>query len=221
MDAAHREEQLVQLLLGPFERLEPATLAARRSRLRRRVIYVAVAVALIITGGTLAGSLNPLSGIGAADHPSTPSDRLGPAVKAQLRLDRPPPGAVDQIGGRLTGSARFIGTLPNGRRVYVVPTSKGRLCVVVEQFAESCGDPLRQAEPVTFTTVFRHPGEPTYAYGIARDGVAAVSFTVGGEHVTVPVQHNLFVYETAPGDSPRGFGDVKATFTDGSVEPVG
>jgi hypothetical protein len=195
-------------------------LAPGRSTRRKYALCATIGLATIVTGVALSGSVDPLSGIGAADHPSTPSDRLGPAVQAQLRLDRPPTGAVDQIGGRLTGSARLIGTLPSGRRVYAVPTSKGRLCVVVAQLADSCGDPLTQAEPVTFTTVFRHPGDPTYAYGIARDGVAAVSFTVSGEHVTVPVQRNLFVYETAPGDSPRSFGDVKARFSDGSVEPV-
>jgi len=92
---------------------------------------------------------------------------LSPAVQAQLHSDLPPSGGVDQIGERLSSSARYFGTLPSGRRVYVVPTSKGRLCVVVADLAESCGDPLTQAEPVTFTTVFRHSGDATYACSVS------------------------------------------------------
>lgn len=221
MNTVHQEEERLRSMLAPFEHLESVTLSERRSRRRRLVVCGAIATAAVLTGVSLAGSLNPLRGIGAADHPQKPNDVLGPDVTAQLRLDSPPGGGIDQIGGRLTASGRFIGTLPSGRKVYVVPTTKGRLCVVVAGLVESCGNPLTQQEPVTFTTVFQHPGDPTYAYGVARDGVSTLSFTVNGEHVTVPVQHNFFVYETAPGDSPRGFGDVRATLANGRVEPVG
>ncbi len=99
---------------------------------------------------------------------------------------------------------------------------KGRLCVVVARLAESCGDPLTQTEPVTFTTSFQHPGNPTYAYGVARDGVTAVSFTVSdGRRVTVPVQHNFFVYESEPSDYPRGFAHITVTLADGTMAPIG
>lgn len=55
-----------------------------------------------------------------------------------------------------------------------------------------------------------------------RDGVTAVSFTVTpGRRTTVPVQHNLFVYESKSSSSPRSFTDVTARFPDGTVEPVG
>jgi hypothetical protein len=221
MDAVREEEHLVRSLLAPFERLEPVTRAGRRRTRRRRLFVYAVAAAIIVTGVALASSLNPLSGIGAADHPPTPNDALGPEVQAQLRLDEVPAGGVDQIGGRLDGSARFIGALPSGRKVFVVPTTKGRLCVVLAGMAESCGSRLTQTEPVTFTTVWGHPGERAYAYGVARDGVKSVSFNAGDQRVTVPVEHNLFVYESEPRDSPAGFGAVAVTFTDGTVEPVG
>jgi hypothetical protein len=222
MDTALQEEQLVTSLLAPFERIEPVTLGARRRTPRRRLlVYVALTVALIVSGLALAGSLNPLRGIGAADHQQAPNDALVESVQAQLRADLAPPGGVDQIGGRLAGSSRLLGTLPSGRRVYVVPTTKGRLCVVVAGLAESCGSPLTQEEPVTFTTVWRHPGEPAYAYGVARDGVQSVSFDAGSRRVTVPVEHNLFAYESKPRDSPAGFGAITVTLADGTVQSIG
>ncbi len=222
MDRALQEEQLVTSLLAPFERIEPVTLGAnRRTRRRRLLVYAALAVALIVSGLALAGSLNPLRGIGAADHAQTPGDALDESVQAQLRADLVPPGGVDQIGGRLTGSSRLVGVLPSGRKVYVVPTTKGRLCVLVAGLAESCGSPLSQQEPVTFTTTWEHPGEPAYAYGIARDGVESVSFNAGSRRVTVPVDHNLFAYQSEPRDSPAGFGAITVTLADGTVQSVG
>ena len=221
MDVRH-EEQLVRSLLAPLAALEPVTLRARSSRRKTYAALAALVLAIVVTGIALGGSLNPLSGIGAADHPPTPKDVLNPDVQAQLRADLASPGSIDPIGGRLTGAARFIGTLPSGKPVYLIPTAKGRLCVLVAGLAESCGDPLTMRQPITFTTVFRHPGDPTYAYGVARDGVTAVSFTVSpGRPVTVPVQRNFFVYESDRSSSPRGFADVRVTFSDGRVESIG
>jgi hypothetical protein len=222
MDDLRQEEQLVRSLLAPFERIEPVALAAgQRTRRRRFLVYSVLAVAIVVSGVALAGSLNPLSGIGAADHRQTAGDALDQGVQAQLHADLAPPRGVDQIGGRLTASARLMGTLPSGRKVYVVPTSKGRLCVVVAGLAESCGSPLTQAEPVTFTTVWGHPGEPAYAYGVARDGVESVSFNADARRITVPVEHNLFAYESEPRDSPAAFGAITVTLADGTVQPVG
>jgi hypothetical protein len=222
MDAVREEERLVRSLLEPLDRVTPATLAGRRrSRRRRLLAYTVVAVGIIVSGVAVASSLNPLSGIGVAEHPQTPSDVLGPDVQAQLRSDEPPGGAFDQIGGRLVGSARRVGTFPTGRKIYVVSTKKGRLCVVVAGLAESCGYPLTQADPITFTTSWDRPGEPAYAYGVAIDGVKSVSFTAGGRYVTVPVEHNLIVYESEPLNSPAGFGAVTVTLADGTVQPVG
>lgn len=222
MDGIQVEEGSVRSLLTPFDHLEPVTLAGRRrSRRRRLFAYAVVAVGIIVSGVAVAGSLNPLSGIRAADHSQTRSDALGPDVQEQLRLDEPPAGGIDQIGGRLFGSARFLGTLPTGPKIYVVSTQKGRLCVVVAHVAESCGDPLTRDEPVTFTTVWDRAGEPAYAYGVARDGVKSVSFQAGNRRITVPVEHNLFVYETEPRNSMPGFGAVTVTLADGTIQPVG
>jgi hypothetical protein len=185
-------------------------------------LFAALAFAAVFAGVSLArSSFNPLSGIGAADHQSQSGDVLGPDAQAQLRADRSPSGGIDQIGARIPDSARFVGALPSGRRVYVMASVKGRLCVVLAGWAESCGNPLALSDPITFTTLFRLPGDPTYAYGVARDGVTAVSFSASDRRVTVPVHHNFFVYESEPGTSPRGFGDVQVTFADGTVRSVG
>jgi hypothetical protein len=221
MRTAGHEEALVTALLAPLEQVEPVSLGARRRTSRRRLLgYAVIAVGIIISGVAVAGSLDPLSGIGAADHPRTPADTLDAQVRAQLRADLVPPGGIDQIGGRLTGSSRFVGTLPSGKRVYVVPTTKGRLCVVLAGSAESCGSPLTQNEPVTFTIVWDGPGDRGYAYGVARNGVVSVSFNAGARRVTLPVEHNFFAYETEPRDSPPGFGAVTVTLADGTTQPV-
>jgi hypothetical protein len=222
MSTAGHEEALVTSLLAPLQQVEPATLGGRRRTRRRRLLcYAVIAFGIIVSGVAVAGSLNPLSGIGAADHPRTPADALDAQVQAQLRADLAPRGGIDQIGGRLTGSSRLVGALPSGKKVYVVPTTKGRLCVVLARLAESCGSPLTQDEPVTFTIVWGSPGDRGYAYGVARNGVESVSFTTGAKRVTVPVEHNFFAYETEPRDSPPGFGAVTVTLADGTTQPVG
>jgi len=107
--------------------------------------------------------------------------------------------------------------------VYVVTTSKERLCVVVARLAESCGYPLTQTEPLTFTVVDSDGpgGEPAVAYGVARDGVRSVSFTVGGRHETVPVRDNMFAYQPAASVTSDSFSSVTVTLADGSTQRVG
>jgi hypothetical protein len=220
--AAHLdEEQSIRTLLAPFERLEPATLGGRRSR-RCRTAYVAAALAVVACAGVaVADSVNPLAGIGAANHARTPADVLDQSAQDQVRSAKAPNG-FDPIGGQLTGAARLVGTVPSGRRIYVVPTTKGRVCVLVEGLAESCGDPLTQDQPITFTASWVGPGEPNYAWGVARDGVKSVSFDVSPtQRVTVPVEHNVFVYEGKPSESATGFANTAVTFDDGHVQPIG
>ena len=167
----------------------------------RRSAFAAAGV-VVTAGAAFASGVNPFRGISAADHPARRSDAPGPAVVDQLRADELPGGRpFDQIGSRRIDSARLIGTLPSGRLVYLVPTSKGKLCVVVARLAESCGDTLTQASPITFTVVDPGRGEPAVAYGVALDDVVSVSFTAGGRAVTVPVHDNFFVYEARSGAS--------------------
>ena len=59
--------------------------------------------------------------------------------------------ATPQIGSHLLGNSRSIGSLPSGRRIYLVPTDKGGLCVAVAGLAETCSAALSEASPATFT----------------------------------------------------------------------
>ena len=98
-------------------------------------------------------------------------------------------------------------------------TSLWRLCVLVARLAESCGNPLTQTEPVTFTIVDPDGpgGEPAVAYGVARDGVKSVSFTVGGRRETVPVRGNMFAYQAQASDGSTSFSTPKVTLDDGTT----
>jgi hypothetical protein len=214
-----RQEELVRRLLAPLDRVEPVALVSN-DRGRRRRLSLAVVLACVLAAGGLAAAAvsGPLSGIFSVDHPRLAGDVLDPATAAMLKSDESP---GDRIGARLVDRSRLLGTLPMGRRVYLVPTSKGRLCVVVARLAESCGDPLTQTAPVTFTVVDPDRsggGEGPVAYGVARDGVVSVSFAVDGRRETVPVHHDLFAFQGRAAD--RSFSAVTARFADGKTEVV-
>jgi hypothetical protein len=221
MAAVSHEEERVRELLAPLDQVDAVTLRRIRGRRTWLTLAVALGVALLIGGGVaFATRIGPFSGI-AADHPQRAHDVPDPAVVAQLRADEAPGG--DQIGTHDLQSARLVGSLPSGRHVYVVTTSKGRLCVVVARLAESCGNPLTQSEPVTFTIVDSDGsgGEPAVAYGVARDGVKSVSFTVGGRHETVPVRGNMFAYQAPASVTNDSFSSVMVTLNNGATLAVG
>jgi hypothetical protein len=225
------EDERIRRLLAPLDQLEPVRLRKRSPRLyrarSRRRIFVAIATGaglISLAGAAIAAGVGPFSGITAADHPPSNSDTISPAVVQQIHGDELAPGnSMDQIGARDLGSARRVGTLASGRDVYLVATSKGRLCVVVATLAESCGDPLTQASPITFTVIASGSASypsPPIAYGVARDGVAAVSFLFGGQRITVPVHDNFFAYEADGADSNARFSRPSVTFSDGTTEPL-
>jgi len=93
----------------------------------------------------------------------------------------------------------------------------------VARLAESCGNPLTQTEPLTFTIVDPDGpgGEPAVAYGVARDGVKSVSFTVGGRHETVPVRGNMFAYQAPAWVTSDSFSSVMVTLNTGGTLAVG
>jgi hypothetical protein len=197
-----RQEELVRRLLEPLERVEPVTLVSNeRGRRRRRSLALAIACVLAAGGLAAAAVSGPLNGIFTADHPRRAADVLDARTAAMLKRDE---ARGDRIGVRLLDQSRLLGILPMGRRVYLVPTSMGRLCVVVERLAESCGDPLTQTAPVMFSVVDPDRaggGEGPIAYGVARDGVVSVSFIVAGRRETAPIRHNLFAFQARPADA--------------------
>lgn len=201
--------------------LPPLGTPSRRSVRRLPLVIAAlVLVAIGAVGVAIAASWGPLSGIGAAEHPATPADTVGPAVTSQLNADQPPPGAVDGIGKRLTDQARFIGSLPNGTKVYAIPTSKGLLCVAAASLAESCSAPLTAAHPVTGTILEAGPGTPPLVFGVTTDNVVSISFKVGGQLTTVPVHNNLYAWQGTLEQAMAAVTSETMTFADGTHRPV-
>jgi hypothetical protein len=208
-----RQDDLARRLLAPLDRVEPVRLVSGdRGRRRRRSLALAVALAVAAGGLAAAAVSGPLDGVFSADQPRAARDVLDPATVTMLRSDERRAAA----GRPLFAQSRLLGALPTGRRLYLVPTSTGRLCVVVERLAESCGDPLTQGRPLTFAVADPDRaggGEGPIAYGVARDDVASASFTVDGRRVVVPVRHNLFAFQGRPTD--RRFAAAVAHLADG------
>jgi hypothetical protein len=155
----------------------------------------------------LGGGTNPLAA-GALD--------AGTAawVRHQDSVARSP-----QIGTHVLADSRRLGALPDGRVIYLVPTTMDRLCVVIATTAESCGNPLTRNSPITFTTIDPdgRGGVPPIAYGTALTGVASVSFAVAGTHHTVEASNSMFVFRGAPDSTVDDFSDPTARFADGTT----
>jgi len=180
------------------------------------VVLLLAATAVSVAIGA---SWSPLSGIGAADHPARATDKMSPAVAAQLQSDEAPSGThADSIGKRLIDRARLLGALPSGRQVYAVPSADGKLCIVVALLAESCSDALTRARPITFAIAQIGPGVPPAVWGATTDDVVSVSFSIGAESVTVPVRDNFFAWEGLPAQFQSRISPVTVTFADGSTE---
>lgn len=218
-DAA-RADQLVESLLRPLDRVEPVRRTAR-SRRRRAPLLVALAVAaaVVIGGAAIAATgWGPLAGIGAAERPVTPEDEISPAVVAQLRASAMPRSAPDSpVGEWLFTEARLLGKLPDGHEVYVVPTAKAKLCIVVAGSGASCSDPVTRDDPITMTTRDSGPSAPPVVWGVTTDDVTAVSFTVGGTPVSVPVRDNFYAWQGSPDQTLRSVSSAIVTFADGST----
>jgi hypothetical protein len=209
-------------LAEDVDHLRPELTEVRRATSRRRrprgqvVAFAAVAMSLALLGGVaLAADWTPLTSIGAADHASTPSDVLPADVKDEVgKHELSPAGAV---GARLVDKSRLVGALADGSKVYIVPTSKEKICLVVGSGSESCFAPLSRTNPITVSTSKDGPGAPHFVWGVATDGVESVSFAIGGELVTVPVASNFYAWEGHRTDSMQAISNVSAKFTDGTT----
>ncbi len=215
-----RADALVESILRPLDRVEPVRRRAR-SRPRRAplIVALAVAAAVVIGGAAIAATgWGPLAGIGAAERPTTPEDEISPAVVAQLRASAMPLSAPDSpVGEWLFTEARLLGTLPDGDKVYVVPTAKAKLCVVVAGSTASCSDPVTPDNPITMTSSDVGPTAPPVVWGVTTDDVTAVSFDVGGKPVTVPVRDNFYAWQGSPSQTLRYVSTATVSFADGST----
>jgi hypothetical protein len=218
------EETRVRELLAPLQWVESVPLpegSPERRPLKRRPAFAAgfaAAVFVVATGVAFANDVNPFTriaafvGLTAANRAQTSQDALDPAIVAQLDsaeeytsrgkrpLDPGPPR-----GEIVTDSIRFLRELPSGRNLYLARTTTEQLIVILTEdgkLASAFGvPPLPTRDPVTEASIDdeMHParGAPGLFFGIAQDGVTAVSFINedGGTEQTVPVIDNVWAFE--------------------------
>lgn len=214
----YTDDAKVLELLAPLGRIEPLPFAEPESRHRlwKSILVAAVvAVALGLAGVAIADGLGAFNGIGAAQHPPTGADVIDPATRAYMECNTGATPCMPVIHGLLFDTARVVGQLPSGQNIYVITTTSSDLCFVVgpPHPEWNCDDPLSRSHP---STVFLYGQDPNIApptFGIALDGVTAVSFEAWGRQVTVPVENNFWTY---PGDVfYSAYSRLTAHFADG------
>ncbi len=167
-----------------------------------------IAGVLAGAGVAFAGGSSAFDGISAAQHPRTHADRLDPSVLAsiafvnkQQRLHHNPVGLVEP------DSSRFLRHLANGERAYAVAATGGEVCALVERLriphASNLKKPasqwgcsrLTRKVPTTIGSLKANEETPVLSWGVALDGVTAVSWLAGRQgEITVPVRHNAWVH---------------------------
>ncbi len=196
----------------------------------RPILVAAVVVAALVgVGVAIAAGFGAFDGISAAQHPATAADKLDPALVAAIDAENSAGGGPAGVAGRLLpDSARLVGELADGARIYAVATSDGQLCVLAERLPASnattaegaaamgCGSPLTQSQPATIASFRANQDTPPISWGIALDSVRAVSFMASGQEVTVPVKNNVWVYQ---GDN-SGLDTLTVHFNNGSTETM-
>ena len=204
-------------------RTTPASVPTKYGLQRfRHVLLIALAVAALVgTGVAIADGIGAFDGIGAAQHPQTGADVLDAQTLAGLQKACPSETVQTfymPFCHLVLDSARLVGQVPSYGNVYVVTDTRGDLCTLFEGGDGSCGPPLSKAQPITFGTFNPSPttGGTFIASGLAVDGVTAVSFTVSGKAVEVPVKNNVWVY-SEPNSHAKTGQCVVAHLDDGST----
>jgi hypothetical protein len=195
--------------------------ARRRLGRYRPVLLAVVAVsALAGAGVAIAAGFGAFNGISAAQNTQTGSDILPPALLAQIQQSNASVANNPAVAQQLPDTARVLGTLPDGSKVYGLSDTRGDLCTISEA-GGSCGPPLSNAQPITFGGANDAPtaGGTFIASGVALDGVTSVSFTPvpgAGKEVTVPVKNNVWVYRE-PDSHASNAHCIAAHLADGST----
>jgi hypothetical protein len=210
-----------------------------RPRPRRSAVAVSVAVAALAgVGAAISAGLGAFNGIGAAQHPRTRADVIDPATAAYMEDKNCNGPGEPTCQGRIVGlqldTARHIGRLPDGQNIYVLTCAQNDLCTVVgpPHPTWTVNRPLSNSHPSTIFTYYA-PGSDAatrwITFGVAFDGVTSVSFQPtqaadggpAGPKVTVPVNDNLWTYQTDNAQPPYALQSVSAHFADGTtvVEP--
>ena len=165
--------------------------------------------------------LSPFNGIRAARHARTGADLLPSRVLARIEQLNAQSAGASQPGLEparlLPHTARVLGKASDGSVLYGLADTRGDLCTFSDA-GGSCAPPLSKTHPITMVMANAAPttGGTFVVSGVAIDGVDSVSFTVWGKAVTVPVTHNVYVYER-PHSTAHQAECAVAHFADGST----
>jgi hypothetical protein len=177
---------------------QPRRLPVQRHWRPWPIAWATAALALVSVAAAYAAGFNPFPGISAANHPATSSDTLPASLSAHIAEFS---SAMERSGhGRLLpATARFITQVPSGMRFYTIATSAGGLCLATVRSSGGdgleCGDSLSKSRPITIAEERTNQTTPPVSYGLALDGVTAVSFKAHGHQTTIPVKNNVWAYE--------------------------
>jgi hypothetical protein len=198
---------------------QPRRLPVRRRQRPWRFAWAAAALVLVFVGAAYAAGFNPFAGIAAADHPATSNDTLPASLTAHIAEFS---SGMERYGhGRLLpATARFITQVPSGMRFYTIATSAGGLCLATVRSSSGngleCGDSLSKSRPITLGSEQVNQATPPVSYGLAMDGVTAVSFKAHGHQTTVPVKNNVWAYEGQNG----AFRSITVHWENGSTQTL-
>jgi hypothetical protein len=176
----------------------PRRLPVRRHWRPWSFAWAGAALWLGFVGAAYAAGFDPFAGISAADHPATSNDTPPASLTAHIPKFS---SAMERFGhGRLLpGTTRFITQLPSGMRFYTIATSAGGLCLATVRSPGGtgleCGHSLSKSRPITIESERPNRATPLVSYGLAINGVTAVSFKAHGHQTTVPVKNNVWAYQ--------------------------
>lgn len=200
----------------------PRRVPAQRRKRPWRIAWAAAGLVLGFVGAAYAAGFDPFPGISAANHPATPSDVLPASLTAGIAKFS---SSMEHYGhGRLLpDTARLITQLPNGMRFYTIATSAGGLCLADIDSPGShatsgveCGDSLSHSRPITVGSEQVNQATPPVTYGLAINGVTAVSFKAHGHQTTVAVKNNVWAYQGQNG----AFRSITVHWENGSTQTL-
>jgi hypothetical protein len=150
-----------------------------------------------------------------------PSDRLpleDCGVSAAIELTSDPVLSGSPGKALLAESRRALHGLPEGRSLFVVPTSRGGECTIVTEpgSSYSCG---RGSDLPAISYSNPTMGKP-YLSAILPNEVVAITVRVGGKSFRVPVHENAFYFQFDDEVRLESVGLI-AAYRDGSKQRIG
>jgi hypothetical protein len=199
----------------------------RMPTLKKRIDIIWIAVALVAAGA--GGFALATASSSASDDNGTPAGTLQLAAAGDPALASTDPGDSDDVaklvyatGVAASDTAAAPQTWRVGdRSVLGYTAADGRFCFEFRSLGGGCLQPgvLTDELPVDLTTDYG-PGT-FHAYGLALDGVTAVSVSVGGTSRPAAFAHNSFYFsDDALGGTAGITGQVVATMSDGTTRTL-